>query len=206
MATQATKAESAPPLKATTTSSSSRSRARRASRSARHHSRRRLHQDRRPRPDDDAAGRGAHASGTIWARTVVDRCHHPGQERPELGEPGRSLVEPHGVDAVLQVVGVHTEQGDPPLPVVDPGRAGDDLERCARRTCGRRRRGRTSSPCAPRTAGRTSWSPRRRRDAWTSGRSRRPSSPPAAAAGRGASASSRRGHPAAYSDTSVSDT
>ena len=62
---------------------------------------------------------------------LVERAHHAGVEGPELGVAGRGLVEAHLVDAVLQVVGVDAEERHAPLLVVEPGRAGDDLEDAA---------------------------------------------------------------------------
>ena len=51
-----------------------------------------------------------------------------GVKRPEIGETGRRLVEAHGVDGVLEIVGMHAEEGHAPLVVVQPGRTGDQLD------------------------------------------------------------------------------
>ena len=136
---------------------------------------------------------------------LVERRDQAGVERAELGVDRRRLVEAHRVDDVLQVVGVHAEQRDAPLVVVEAGRAGDDLEDRGRRTCG------PVAPCPYISSLRSSYGQRepvlaRRRAASTSGRSRTPASPRAAAAGTGGPASSPRARPGAYSDTSVSDT
>jgi hypothetical protein len=49
-------------------------------------------------------------------------------ERAELGVAGRGLVVAHRVDDVLEVGEVVGEQGHAPLPVVEPGRARDELQ------------------------------------------------------------------------------
>ena len=122
MATRARKAESAPPLKATTTGPG----ARRPEP---------VEVGRSPRTGVPAAGPTArsvtaerHPAGDDWARTSSTAATMPVYEGAELGVAGRGLVEAHLVDAVLQVVGVDAEQGDAPLPVVEAGGAGDELQ------------------------------------------------------------------------------
>ena len=53
------------------------------------------------------------------AEHLAEGGHHPGVEGPELGVERRGLVEPHRVDDLLEVVGVHGEERDAPLEVVD---------------------------------------------------------------------------------------
>ena len=50
---------------------------------------------------------------------LVERGDHARVEGAELGVEGRGLVEAHRVDDLLEVVGVHGEEGDAPLEVVD---------------------------------------------------------------------------------------
>src|SRR3984957_6582569 len=119
-ATLASSDESAPPLNATTT------RPRRRSASLRSSS-------------DAVVAVGAVEAVTVTVRSsgaqdrqhVVEPAHHAGVEGTELGVERGGLVEAHFVDAVLQVIGMHTEERHTPLVVVEPGRPGDDLQDAA---------------------------------------------------------------------------
>ena len=63
---------------------------------------------------------------------VGRRQHEAGEERAELGVARRHRIEAHLVHDVLQRDRVVGEQRDAPLPVVEPGRAGDELQDAAR--------------------------------------------------------------------------
>ena len=123
------------------------------------------------------------SSRPIGVEHLVERGDHAGEERPELRVERRRLVEPHRVHDLLEVVGVHGEERDAPLEVVDAGGAGDDLEHPA---------GELPPARAVRVhqllavvVGQREPVAARRRGASTSGRSRTPASPRAAAAGAG---------------------
>ena len=64
---------------------------------------------------------------TAWS-TSRERGDHARVEGAELGVQGRRLVEAHRVHDLLEVVGVHREERDAPLEVVDAGGSGDHLQ------------------------------------------------------------------------------
>src|ERR1019366_7719548 len=115
VATAATSAESAPPENATTTGPRwARTALRRASAAAEAGS------VVLPRLTGSAYADGA--------EDILGVSDYPGVEGAELAVVGRSGIESHRVDAVLQIIGMDPEQGDAPLPVVESRRTGDELE------------------------------------------------------------------------------
>src|SRR5579883_795725 len=70
----------------------------------------------------------ARAWGQHLVEHTVELVHHASVERTELAVARRGFVEAHLVDALLQVVRADAEQRDAPLPVVEPGRPGHELE------------------------------------------------------------------------------
>ena len=124
---------------------------------------------------------------------ILDVVEVADEEASELAVERAAAVEPQRVHDVLDDVEVVGEQRDAPLEVVEPGRGGDQLQHAARRTSARSNRAPSSCRGAARTASRTSW--RAPRGACSSGRSRTPACPPAAAAGTAGRAACARGAP-----------
>src|ERR1035438_249397 len=59
---------------------------------------------------------------------LVERAHESRVELTELGVQGRGLVVAHRVDTLFQVIDVHSEERDAPLPIIETRGTGDDLE------------------------------------------------------------------------------